>query len=610
MDEKQMKNTGYPSIDKPWMKYYGANINYDMEYCDVKLVDFMRNSAKKHLKETAIIYFGNKISYEKLLSNITRVASAFAALGVKNNDSVALMLPNLPETIYAEYALNDLGACFVPIDPRTGAERIKQYITERNCKVLVTTDLAIPKIDKIIGDISVEKVIYVSGTESLPYTLRMGVEITNIFRNIRNGKNNYISWLKMLKSGNKYDYISSKYEKGKDAAVFFTSGSSGLSKGVIHTDYSLNSEAYQYMLSGIPHRVKDRFLNIMPSFLLYGFACGIHMPLCLGMTDVVIPQVNFEKIGDLIFKYKPQHFALNPELFRNMIRSDKMKNENLCYCVMPGIGGSGISVKDEVAANEFLKKHNCKHVLGKGYGATEGGSALVAVVNNECDKLGSAGIPLPLNNISVFDFFVDEDEEIIHTDHELKYGECGEICCNGPTIMKEYLNNDVLTSKTLIRHRDGKLWLHLGDSGYIDSDGNIYVNMRIGRMIITPDSHNIYLGSIENVIKNHYAVKECAVVGIKVPEYDIGKLPKACIVLKNEYKTNAEKIVEELNEKCFNELPERDVARYYEILESLPITSTLKIDYEKLQNECSGELYQPDTKISELVSGKICKFKI
>lgn len=117
------------------------------------------------------------------------------------------MLPNLPETIYAEYALNDLGACFVPIDPRTGAERIKQYITERNCKVLVTIDLAIPKIDKIIGDISVEKVIYVSGTESLPYTLRMGVEITNIFRNIRNGKNNYISWLKMLKSGNKYDYI-------------------------------------------------------------------------------------------------------------------------------------------------------------------------------------------------------------------------------------------------------------------------------------------------------------------------------------------------------------------------------------------------------------------
>ena len=277
---------------------------------------------------------------------------------------------------------------------------------------------------------------------------------------------------------------------------------------------------------------------------------------------------------------------------------------------MPGIGGSGISVKDEVAANEFLKKHNCKHVLGKGYGATEGGSALVTVVNNECDKLGSTGIPLPLNNISVFEFFVDEDEEIIHTDHELKYGECGEICCNGPTIMKEYLNNDVLTSKTLIRHRDGKLWLHLGDSGYIDSDGNIYVNMRIGRMIITPDSHNIYLGSIENVIKNHYAVKECAVVGIKVPEYDIGKLPKACIVLKNEYKTNAEKIVEELNEKCFNELPERDVARYYEILESLPITSTLKIDYEKLQNECSGELYQPDTKISELVSGKICKFKI
>ena len=599
------KTTGYPSIDKPWMKYYGANINYDMEYCDVKLVDFMRNSAKKHLKETAINYFGNKVSYENLLINITQVASAFAALGVKNNDSVALMLPNLPETIYAEYALNDLGACFVPIDPRTGPERIKQYITERNCKVLVTIDLAIPKVDKIIHDISVEKVIYVSGTESLPYILRIGAEIKKVLGNIRNGKSYYISWLKMIKNGTKYGYISAKYEKGKDAAVFFTSGSSGFSKGVIHTDYSLNAEAYQYLLSGIPHGVEDRFLNIIPSFLLYGFACGIHMPLCLGMTDIVIPQVNFEHIGDLIFKYKPQHFALNPELFRNLISSDKMKNENLSYCVTLGIGGSGISVKDEVAANEFLKKHNCKHVLGKGYGATEGGSALATVINNKCDKLGSAGIPLPLNNISIFEFLIDEDEEIVHTDHELKYGECGEICCNGPTLMKAYLNNDVLTSKTLIRHRDGKLWLHLGDSGYMDSDGNIYVNMRIGRMIITPDSHNIYLGSIENVIKNHYAVKECAVVGINVPEYDIGKLPKACIVLKDQYKGNAGKIVEELNEKCFNELPERDVARYYQILESLPMTSTLKIDYKKLENESVGELYQPDTRISELVSGKI-----
>ena len=70
MDDKPMRSTGYPSIDKPWMKYYGANINYDMEYCDVKLVDFMRNSAKKHLKETAINYFGNKVSYENLLINI------------------------------------------------------------------------------------------------------------------------------------------------------------------------------------------------------------------------------------------------------------------------------------------------------------------------------------------------------------------------------------------------------------------------------------------------------------------------------------------------------------------------------------------------------------
>ena len=191
--------------------------------------------------------------------------------------------------------------------------------------------------------------------------------------------------------------------------------------------------------------------------------------------------------------------------------------------------------------------------------------------------------------VSVFSYSLDEENEIVRSVNELRYNEEGEICITGPTLMKEYLNNSELTNKVLIKHKDGKIWLHTGDRGYINERGNIFVYDRIGRMIITPDSHNIYLASIEEVINSHIAVDECAVVGIKVDGYEKGKLPKAVIKLKEEYINKRDTVIRELIELNNRKLPERDVARYYEILEEFPMTLGGKIDYKKLEKTTKGE---------------------
>lgn len=602
--EKEM--TGYSSIDKPWQKFY-SRIAIEGELPKTSVYNYMYSNSLNHQDTVAINYFANKIKYLKLIKNIATVAASYSSLGIKENDVVSFCVPTLPESIYSFYGLNKIGAVSCFIDPRTGAERIKKCLNASKAKVLVTIDLAIPKIDKILDGTNIDKVISLPATNSLPmglnYVYKGKKAIEDLFSKA-SYMSGYVDWSSFVKNGKD---ISDDSVYNAPAAIVYTSGTTSDPKGVVISNDALNALAYQYETSPVPHDKGDRFLNVMPTFLLYGLACGIHMPLSLGMTNIVIPQVDFDKFPSLVLKHKPNHFMVNPILFDKLVNDPKMQDEDLSFIVSPGIGGSGISLEKEKEYNRFLDEHYCHHKLAKGYGATEGGSAVVAVLSNECDCLGSAGIPLPKNTVAIFNYSVDNEGNIIRSDEELKYNQEGEVCVCGPTIMSEYLNNKELTDEVLRRHSDGKLWLHTGDRGYINENGNVFVYDRIGRMIITPDSHNIYLASIESVINNHEAIKDCAVVGVPVEGFDKGRLPKAVIVLRDEYKNASKEIVDELIDKCNDELPERDVARYYEVVDSLPVTLGGKVDYPKLEQGVTGQFFDANIKISNLVEAKVLK---
>ncbi len=607
LNQEESKNmTGYATIDRPWSKYYTEEALYG-ELPNMKVVDYLRENSQKHLQTNAISYFGNNIRYNKLLKNIAQVAGAYSSLGVKEEDIVSFCVPTLPETIYSFYGLNDLGATSCFIDPRTGAERIKKCLNATKSKVLVTIDLAIPKIDRIIDGTSVDTVISLPATNSLPMGLNYlyrGKEAIKSLTNKTIYNNDYIKWHKFL-SGNTNDYVASTYKKDSPTAIVFTSGTTSEPKGVVISGDALNSIAFQYEHSGVPHEAGDRFLNVMPAFLLYGLACGIHMPLCLGMTDIIIPQVDFNKFADIVLKYEPKHFMVTPTLFDKLVESPKTQDKDFSYLITPGIGGAGIPVEFEIRNNEFLEKHGCSHKLAKGWGLTEGGSAVAGTLSNECNELGGTGIPLSKNIVAAFEFSLDDNGNIVQTDKELKYNEEGEICVCGPSVMLGYLNNPELTSKTLKVHSDGKTWLHTGDAGYVNENGNVFIKDRIGRMIIRPDGHNVYLSSIEEVLATHPAIQDCAVVGVKAEGFNQGKLPKAVVVLKDEYKNASKLVVDELIDLCNENLPERDVAYSYEIRSELPIDqSSTKIDYKELETTITGEYFEANIKISNLVGNQ------
>ena len=167
------------------------------------------------------------------------------------------------------------------------------------------------------------------------------------------------------------------------------------------------------------------------------------------------------------------------------------------------------------------------------------------------------------------------------TNEEKEIGEEGEICVNGPTLMQGYLNNKEETKNILKKGKDGKLWLHTGDIGYISSNGIVYYTQRLKRMIIV-SGFNVYPAMIEKVLEKHEAVKKACVIGI--PHQYKMHVPKAFLVLNEGY-SDSLKLRKELKDMCKNELAIYSVPKEFEVRDELPKTLYNKVDYKKLEKE-------------------------
>lgn len=160
------KMSGYPSIDKPWMKFYSEEaINTEIPKCT--MYEYLWEKNKDNLENVALNYFGRDISYNEMFENIDKVAKSFTAVGIKKGDIIIMATVTTPETVYAFYALNCLGAIPNMVDPRTSVEGIKEYIQEVQAKYVLTLDVCYEKVEKAMVDTTVEKVVVTSPANSL-----------------------------------------------------------------------------------------------------------------------------------------------------------------------------------------------------------------------------------------------------------------------------------------------------------------------------------------------------------------------------------------------------------------------------------------------------------
>lgn len=565
-------NAEKPSVLKAWLKYYDRDdILEDVPKCT--LFDYLLQNNEAYPNDVALSYFENDITFGELFDRIRRTAGAYRAIGVRAGDVVTICSVTTPEIVYTFYALDLIGAVSNMVDPRTSSEGMREYIEESESKYLCVLNKAYPKIRDAVSGTDVAAVIVVSPADSLSFAQRAVYRLAN-----RDG-NCYspicVRWDRFIEKGLDTPPEPAPYSSEHCAAIIHTGGTTGSPKGVMLNDDAFNAVAFQCGKNSVRLLRRQKFLNVMPPFIAYGFTCGVHMPLSLGVTSILIPNLDPKKLGALILKYKPAHMCGVPVHFQLLANDPRMKSADISFLQNSGSGGDAIAVGAEEEVNRFLKSHGSRYPLAKGYGMTELCSA-ACNCSGELNKPGSVGIPLLKNVISAFE---------PGTDRELSVGERGEICITGPTIMLGYLKKPKETANVLKTHSDGKVWVHTGDIGYVDEDGFVFIDSRIKRMIVRPDGFKVFPNVIENVVSMHAAVETCSVVAKRDLDQPQGDLPFVHITLKKSVRVSQKQIRNELVDLCGEKLPEYAQPVGFKFRESLYYTPIGKVDYRRLEME-------------------------
>ena len=579
--DKDKKITGYASIDKPWQKYYSkeaitANIP------ELTAYQYMVSQNEDNLSTKAIMYYGKKISYKNYIDMIDETARRLYNLGVTEGEVVTVMSVANPELEILFYALNKLGAVINLIDVRSDYKQIKKYLMEVKSSEVVVMDNFLPEFDKCMEDEDidniVENVITLSPYNSVlfPFNVlaekKSRKEDSTLYSKIDEikKKNKYMTWNDLM-SVHKYRYPRyPRYKKNMVAALVHTGGTTGVPKTVKLSNENFNAMAIQYKSLNANYNKGDTFLNGIVPFVAYGIVVTIHMPMCLGMTNIIAPILSPKEFTEFMIKYKPNHTITVPTYVEHFVHDRKADSINWKCLKNLGIGGDYFPEQSEIYVNEFLKNHGSSSIAEKGYGMTENSStAGVCLVG--VNKTNSLGIPLPLNTYGIFER---------GTDKELKYGEEGEICITGPTEMLGYLDNEEEERKVIKIHSDGKKRIHSEDVGIIDEDGFLFFKGRYKRLI-PHGGFKLYPSYIEGVIMKHPDIDNCCVISI--PDKVYGASPEAHVVIKKDSVSELKKLKEELIKLCQDKLPSYSQPEDFIFEEDLPLTSVGKVDYKKVE---------------------------
>jgi len=555
-----------------WDHYY-KNYNTDINYPDMSLYEYMIKETKEFEDYAAINYFGRKITYKIFLEYIDKCARSFKTLGVREGDVVTLCMPNTPENCIAFFAINKIGAIVNMVHPLSGEEEIKEYLNATNSTVLVALNQLYTKIKHIIKDTKVYKVVFASPSDSMPVLLNGLYNVTR-GRKEEKPKNNsfYIFWKEFLHLGDYYEGNIDVHKSCEDEAVILHSGgTTGIPKSIVLPNRCFSGMNEQSKVNFHKLIPGDSVLSILPMFHCFGLIVCMYVPICLGVTCILLPQFDAKTFDKTLRKYKPIVLTGVPTLYEAMLNNKKMNDVDFSQVKYVIAGGDAISNQKNIEINKFLRSHGSTEDLQQGYGMTET-SGPVCFSSMGSNKIGGVGCPMVGNIVRIID---------PETKKELGVNETGEICVSSVVLMKGYLNNESETNKVLEKFSDGRFYVHTGDLGYIDKDGVIFYVQRMKRLIIS-SGYNIYPQYVENVLRESPYIKDACVVGIPHPYK--GEVAKAFIILKDGIEESYT-VKKHIMDYAKKKLSYYMVPREYIYKDEFPKTKYMKIDYKKLQDE-------------------------
>lgn len=558
----------------PWLKYFG-DMPAHLDYPKGSMYEAVKESAitKKKMNSVAYEFQGKKTNYKQFLNKIEVLGKAYKNIGIDEGDMVTVCMPNTPQGVDTFYALNRIGAVPAMIHPLSAVGEIAFYINSTQSKAVLVVDLFYEKVLEALKQVKHPvKVVVAHIKDELPFPLNMLYPLTVKKKPapLPKDNKNVIDWSDFISGGKKVK-LSNKFPKAEDTAVIlFSGGTTGTSKGIQLTNLNMNALAAQVAANAGFTMEGLRMFSVMPLFHGFGLGVGIHTALMASGTCIIIPQFTIKTYARDVKKYKPNVIVGVPTLYEALLRSEGF-DFDLSFLRGMFCGGDSLSVELKKKVDKFLKEHNATIQVREGYGTTECVTAS-CLTPYDTYREGSIGIPLSDTYYTIVN---------PNNDTELPYGEEGEICICGPTVMKGYLNNAEETASTLRRHEDGNLWLHTGDLGYMDEDGFVYYKQRMKRLIIV-SGINVYPSQVENAIDAHPDVLLSCAVGIPDP-YKM-HVVKAFVVLRQGVEPS-DKIKEEIIENCKKNVSRYGVPREIEFRTELPKTLVGKVAYRVLEEE-------------------------
>lgn len=557
-----------------WYDLYGNNVPPKLEYPEGSMYKAFYKTCKKYPRYRAYKYYGKSCNYIKLNKKIVNAAKSLKAIGVKKGDRITICMPNTPDAVVLFYAVNLVGGVANMVHPLSSEQEILHCINKSNSKYLLCLDMLYPKIECIMDQTKLKKVIISKISNEMHICLKIIYPFISKKYKVCYSKK-FISWKNFNKLGKTYtDEYKVKMHNKDDAVILYSGGTTGDSKGVVLTNLNFNALATQCFKMADPAKAGDSILTIMPIFHGFGLGVCIHTALISGMNVILVPQFKSKDFSKMIKRNKPAFLAGVPTMYEALINSKERSKTYLSSVINVICGGDVLNetLKDKV--DSYLKEHGSKANIRVGYGLTEctGASCLTP---RYYFKEGGIGIPLPDMYYKIVR---------VNTYEKANVNEDGEICISGPTVMKGYLNDEDETKKVLKRHDDGRLWLHTGDIGCMNEEGLVFFKSRLKRIIVS-SGYNIYPQYIEKVIMSHPSVSTCVVVGIDHPYKK--QVPKAYIVLRDNFEDTKE-LRNDIKEYCTKSIAKYSLPYEYEYVSELPKTLIGKVAFTKLGKEAKN----------------------
>lgn len=560
--------TASSAAERPHLAHWPQRLPRELSIPETTLWFNLEVSAERYPDKPAYVFFGRPLSYAALKSQAEALAGWLQAEGLEPGGRVLLFMQNSPQWPVAFYAILRAGGVVVPVNPMNKADEFGHYITDPAARFAITSrDLAgiVREADgRLPAAQRLHRLLVASLSDMLPETVDPAEAPSDAvlawLRDASPLPAGAVAWADALAAGR----APSPLATGPDdlAVLPYTSGTTGLPKGCLHTHRTLMSNAVggQWSHAG----AETVALGVVPMFHITGLMYLVLGSVFAGATVVLLPRWDRELAARLIARHRVSHWTCIPTMVVDLLASPQLDAFDLSS--LRNISGGGAAMPKAVA-ERLLERFGL--TFAEGYGLTE--TAAPSHANPpERAKLQCLGIPI---------FGVDSRVVDPETLQEMPVGESGEIVTHGPMVFRGYWGHPEATKAAFVEI-DGKPFFRTGDMGRIDEDGYFFMTDRLKRMI-NASGFKVWPSEVELMLYKCPGVQEACVIAAK--DAYRGETVKAVVVLRPEARgtTTADDIVAWAREH----MAAYKVPRVIEFADALPKSGSGKIMWRLLQEK-------------------------